>query len=138
MASNNVVSLDRRRVKRPNDPHMLGRRAAERARIVLPACIRTLTGQKEVNLLNLSSTGCMIEGPGLPRIGHDVVLKSLTLELLGVVVWAGNGRCGIQFDQAIPQDEVRRHWFEGLRTARSGVTPSMRDAAKDWATGLNR
>ena len=127
-----------RPAKHASDRHHLKRRAAERAKIALPASIQTLAGRKNVSLLNLSETGAMLEGEKLPGVGQDVVLKSGQLELLGIVAWAGNGRCGVTFDNPISREAVQQHWFEGLRTEKSGVTPEERAAAKDWATGRTR
>ena len=130
MDNEKIVSLSARRKKKAADPLPGGRRGAERARIVLPAFLHVDGEKRAVDLLNLSATGAMIECTGL-AVGHDVVLKCKTLEVSGVVVWIGNGRCGLQFDASIPDQEVKRHWFEGICAA-DGVTPGLRAAAQAW------
>jgi hypothetical protein len=132
------MKLGQGRTKHPDDSHFLARRAAKRARIKLPASIRTITGQREVSLLDLSGTGAMLEGKDLPEMGHDVVLKSGNLDVLGVVVWCRNGRCGVTFDQPIAEEEVHRHWLEGIKTSHLGIAPEVREAAKDWVEGRIR
>ena len=132
MDSRNIISLsERRRAVQAADPDY-GRRGAERARVVLPAHIFVGDEKRAVDLLNLSATGAMIAGSDGLEVGQDVVLKCTTLEIMGVVVWTGNSRCGLQFDQTLPELEVKRHWFEGIRAAGSAVTPGLRAAAEAW------
>jgi PilZ domain len=129
---------DRRRKPRITDPGLLGRRAAGRARIVLPASVETVHGRIRIALLNLSRTGAMVEAPGLPGVGNDVILKCGDIDALGIVVWSGNGRCGIEFDEQIDEHEVIRLRRAGDETARTGVTPEQRQAAEDWTHGRTR
>ena len=139
MDSRKIVSLtERRRAQAQAADPDYGRRRAERARVVLPAHIFVNDERRPVDLLNLSATGAMIAGAEGLGIGQDVVLKCTTLEIMGVVVWAGNGRCGLQFDQSVPELEVKRHWFEGIRAAGSGVTPGLRAAAEAWVARNSR
>lgn len=127
--------LQRRQVARPEDAHFLGRRAAPRVRIALPAYAQTVSGRKDVRLLDLSRTGAMLEGPSLPVTGQDVVIKCGGTDAFGVVVWARPERCGIRFDEPIPQEDVERQRLSGEFSARSGITPDQMQAAKAWATG---
>ena len=116
----------------------VGRRAAARARIALPASVETLNGIRTARLHNLSRTGAMVDGVGLPGVGSDIILRCGTIDALGVIVWAGNGRCGIEFDEPLDETEVARQRRIGEEAARSGVTPELRKAAEDWVNGRIR
>lgn len=76
---------------------------APRRRVVLSGQASSTTGQFAVTLRNLSTTGALAEGPRLPEPGRDVVVEAGPLELLCRVVWAEPGRCGLEFEQPIPQ-----------------------------------
>src|ERR687893_694354 len=64
------------------------------------------TGRKDVRLANLSRTGALIEGPQLPSVGQNVVLKSGSVDVFATVVWRSEGRCGITFDKPVREEEV--------------------------------
>jgi hypothetical protein len=130
--------LQRRQGIRPEDPDSLGRRRACRVRIVLPASAQTVSGRKEVRLLNLSTTGAMLEGPSLPASGQDVVIKCGATDAFGTVVWSIQGRCGILFDRPIDPADVERHRQDGANSASSGISPEENQAALDWVRGRTR
>ena len=73
------------------------RRVAERQRIALPANLETKAGIRFVQLQNVSATGAMIEAANLPRVGTRVFVRCGELRASAVVVWAGSGRCGMEF-----------------------------------------
>ena len=114
----------------------MGRRAAARARISLPASLDFIAGRLDVTLRNLSRIGAMLEGPELPGTGNDVILKCGGIDVLGMVIWRGNGRCGITFDELLDEREVIRLRREGDEAARTGVTRETRQAAAEWALGI--
>lgn len=128
--------MDRRQTPRADDPKLLGRRAAARARISLPATIDLIGGTASAKLLNLSSLGAMLAGADLPAAGHDVILKCGQLEIFGAVVWRDSGRCGITFDEPVDEKTVIRLRWDGDEAARRGVTPDVEQAAAAWALGV--
>ena len=128
--------MERRQSRRVHDPLLLGRRAAARARISLPASIDVMAGRLDVTLLNLSRIGAMLAGPELPGPGNDVILKCGGIDVLGTVIWRGAGRCGVTFDELLDEREVVRLRWEGDETARTGVTRDTRQAAAEWALGI--
>jgi hypothetical protein len=89
-------------------------------------------------LLNLSTTGAMLEGPALPAAGQDVVIKCGATDAFGAVIWSIHGRCGIRFDQPIDPVEVERHRLAGEYSASSGISPEENQAAWEWARGRTR
>lgn len=97
---------DRRNAPRRDDPLLRGRRFQPRATIVLSASIEALSGVKSARLLDVSLTGARLEGRELPVVGKEVIAICGAVEAFGTIVWAGSGRCGIQFDQPISVQEL--------------------------------
>ena len=120
------------------DETTLGRRAKARARIGLPASIETLTGSRRVVLQNISVTGCMIEAPQLPSVGSDVIVKCGTIDAMAVVIWAGNGRCGLAFDDPADGREIMRLRTVAEEVGRSNRSIDEIEAAEDWKNGSLR
>ena len=129
--------LDRRRQARPAERDQ-SRRAAPRVRVALPAAADTAGGRKDVKLANLSRTGAMLEGPELPSVGFNVVLKSGNVDVFATVVWKMGDRCGITFDRPVREEEVQRLRLAGEWSARTGVLPDVQQAAEEWSTGRGR
>ena len=130
--------LQRRQILRPEDPDSLGRRRSSRVRIELPAYAQTVSGRKDVRLLNLSTTGAMLEGPSLPAAGLDVVIKCGGTDAFGVVIWLRDGRCGIDFDGPLDPADVESQRLTGISSASSGISPEEEQAARDWVQGRTR
>lgn len=117
-----------------------GRRSRSRARVDLPATLETLEGPRKVKLSNLSSAGAMVEAPGAPDIGRELVLKCPGIDALGVVVWENGDRCGIEFYDPIDDDEVvRQRQLSDDRTIeqRRHTRVELMAAAARWSTGKN-
>ncbi len=77
-----------------------------RRRVALTGEISSTTGGYKLKLRNLSRTGAMAEGESVPPAGRDILLIVGSLELFCKVIWADAGRCGLQFDEPIPQSLV--------------------------------
>ena len=77
-----------------------------RRRVQLPGKARSTTGIFAFTLRNLSCTGAMAEGEQIPPVGRDLVLGVGGMELLCRVVWADEGRCGLEFDEQLAQPAV--------------------------------
>ena len=120
------------------DETALGRRARARSRVGLPATIETLTGQRRVVLQNISVAGCMIEAPQLPSVGSDVIVKCGSIDALSVVIWAGNGRCGLAFDSSADGHEIVRLRTIGEEAMRQNKSADEIEAADDWQHGRLR
>ena len=119
----------------PTQEPQVGRRSGARARLSLPATLESVRGVFRVTIINLSCTGAMVEVPELLKVGTDVVLQRGELDAFAVVVWAGSGRCGLQFYDPIDQEEVIAH----RRTSEHVAGEPDREAlarAERWATGV--
>lgn len=77
-----------------------------RRRVLLAGAASSTTGSYPVTLRNLSATGAMAEGEKLPEAGRDVMLQAGPLDLFCRVVWSRDGRCGLAFEEPIPQAVV--------------------------------
>lgn len=76
-------------------------RNAARAPVRLVATLMTEFGDHTVRLRDLSRTGAGLLLDVLPAVGAIVVLGWRNLEILATVVWAQDGRCGLQFHEPI-------------------------------------
>ena len=127
------MSLNQRRQRSSAKP-----RIAERAKVVLPATIETVSARTRVDLINVSATGALVAGDRLPAQGKDVLLKAGPVDMLGVVAWTEQGLCGIAFDNPVPDAHVRHLQGEGQATAEAGLAPEQKQAIDDWRNGLHR
>lgn len=133
-----VVQSDRRNAPRTDDPELRGRRSERRAYILLSASVESLSGRKRISLLDVSRTGARLEGTDLPAVGKDIIIRCGEIDTLGTVVWATSGRCGMQFDEPIGQQDLLALRDIAVAAARSGITPDELQATADWANGLAR
>jgi hypothetical protein len=86
----------------------IGRRASARARLHAVATLQSIARDVRVIVRNLSCTGAMVEGDDLPIAGRTVLFKRHGIEEMATVVWAEDGRCGLEFFDPIPHEEVVR------------------------------
>lgn len=82
--------------------------------------------------------GARLEGPDLPTIGRDVVLKCGPVDAFGTVIWATSSRRGIRFDKPISARELVALRDASVSVEQSGITPDELEAMADWASGLAR
>lgn len=115
-----------------------GRRSAQREWLPLPAVVSTVQDNEVATLIDLSSSGARIRGARLPQQGEALHLSIDGHRAFGVVAWAEQGECGVEFDTPMP-------WFEVDRLKREFKTATMtcrsveeRIAIEDWASGLAR
>lgn len=77
-------------------------RASPRTNLLLAATVETDGRSLAVRIRNLSETGALIEGAGLPDAGASLVLARGDLQVLATVAWAAGSRRGIRFDGPTP------------------------------------
>lgn len=80
-------------------------RASPRTNLLLSATAEAGGLALPVRIRNLSETGALIEGAGLPDAGMPLILKRGDLQVSAVVAWAAGGRRGVRFDGPTPVNE---------------------------------
>lgn len=77
------------------------RRCASRLTIDIPACLRTIGGDRKCRMANISDEGARLETSTPPRQGVTGWLVLGDHEIFCKVVWANETACGIRFERAI-------------------------------------
>lgn len=80
-------------------------RVAPRTNLLLAATAEVGGRSLPVRIRNLSDTGAMLEGAGLPEAGMPIVLVRGDLQVAATVAWAAGGRRGIRFAGPTPVSE---------------------------------
>ncbi len=81
-------------------------RRGPRFRVLLVARLFTTTGVRSVKLRDISATGAMVEGDRLPAPGTDIMLRRGSLELIATIIWAKDGKAGLEFDEPLTEAEL--------------------------------
>lgn len=101
-----------------NDVAAIIRGRAERRQLFFAATLEFEAGSTLVRVRNLSATGALVEGHGLPDVGEPIRLLRGPLCTTGTTAWTTPGRAGLSFDR--PLDLAA--WMTG-RTAVHGAAP---------------
>ena len=80
-------------------------RASPRTNLLLSATAEVGGRDVPVRIRNLSETGALLEGAGLPDAGQMLVLKRGDLHVAATVAWAAGGRRGVRFEGPTPVNE---------------------------------
>ncbi|HEU0134296.1 MAG TPA: PilZ domain-containing protein [Allosphingosinicella sp.] len=80
-------------------------RVAPRTNLLLAATAEVGGRTLPIRIRNLSETGAMIEGAGLPEAGMKLVLVRGDLQVAATVAWAAGSRRGVRFGGPTPVNE---------------------------------
>jgi hypothetical protein len=80
-------------------------RIAPRTNLLLAATAEVGGRSLPIRIRNLSDTGALIEGAGLPEAGMKVVLTRGDLQVAATVAWAAGSRRGVRFSGPTPVNE---------------------------------
>ncbi|HEX8307495.1 MAG TPA: PilZ domain-containing protein [Allosphingosinicella sp.] len=80
-------------------------RVAPRTNLLLAATAEVGGRSLPVRIRNLSETGAMVEGAGLPEAGMQFTLMRGDLQVAATVAWAAGGRRGVRFAGPTPVNE---------------------------------
>ena len=120
---------------RPAPPICAGERRFARARLNVPARLVTFGGNSACTVIDVSCTGAKIKAGSCPRIGAMVVVEGLPFELFGTVRWTIADKFGLEFDTALPVEQVI-----AMRTHSDGERKRQENEhiayARTWATGI--
>jgi hypothetical protein len=114
-------------------------RAAPRTNLLLAATAEVGGRSLPVRIRNLSETGAMVEGAGLPEAGMPLILMRGDLQVAATIAWAAGGRRGVRFSGPTPVNEwtggkPRAIDCTGLRDQRR-VDAIQAEARADTAMG---
>jgi hypothetical protein len=84
-----------------------------------------------VKIRNMSSSGALIEGPGLPEGGTFIRLLRGRLVAPAYVIWSYGGRCGVRFAlqvsvtewMAPPSNREQQRIDDAIRLLKAGAIP---------------
>ncbi len=82
-------------------------RRDKRTHVFLRAMLRSVAGEMEVKLTNLSSLGACADYPAQLAPGEEVYLWRGDLTVPGRVAWAENGRIGVEFSRPLDVEAFR-------------------------------
>lgn len=98
-------------------------RSVKRARVLLKARLRSLGGEVDAWLKDLSDRGALLECDYVPVVGSEVVFKRGNQSIPARVAWSGGNKVGIEFHEAIDQSSVLVQ-----RSSRPVVVPDSNEA----------
>lgn len=80
-------------------------RASPRTNLLLSATVEAAGLVIPVRIRNLSETGALLEGSGLPDAGMPLLLKRGDLQIKALVAWAAGGKRGVKFEGPTPVND---------------------------------
>lgn len=80
------------------------RRRAARFAIDIPVILRTISGDRNCRMANISDNGAKLETADPPREGITGWLVMGSQEMFCKVIWSNDTACGIEFERAIGED----------------------------------
>ena len=115
-----------------------GRRRASRESMPMTALVSTIDQTYFAVLVDLSNTGARLSGPKLPRAGKPMSLRIDCVRAFGIVAWAEDGQCGVEFDDPLPDFEVSRLKRGPREATLTTHNLEERVALDEWANGAAR
>jgi len=79
------------------------RRACEREEVVLAGSAFGLGRSRSIIVSDLCLEGARLDARDMPAPGQDVLVVVGPFEGLATVVWRTDDRCGVEFDEALPE-----------------------------------
>lgn len=106
-------------------------RGATRSSLYMSAVLCCDGFSSPVKIRNLSSSGALIEGPIVAALGSFVQLVRGGLNVGALVVWSGEGKCGLKFSELIdvpqwraaPTNVEQQRVDEIVRLVKAGAVP---------------
>jgi hypothetical protein len=83
-----------------------GKRSAKRARVLLAAKLKTVAGEIDVRLRDLSRKGALVECTAVPPVGSEVMFTRGSTSVPARVAWVASNRVGLEFAYMIDEQEV--------------------------------
>lgn len=107
-------------------------REAPRTNMFVLAALSGGTFAGPVKVRNLSSTGALIEGAGLPATGTNVTLRRGESIASGIIVWCSNGKAGLRMDSQVDVSA----WMPGGREHQNSLDHAVEKVRKEAALNI--
>ena len=78
------------------------RRRCEREEVVLAGSAYGLGRSRSIIVSDLSAEGARLDARDMPAPGDDVLVVIGPFDGLATVVWRGDDKCGVEFDEPLP------------------------------------
>jgi hypothetical protein len=78
------------------------RRTTEREEVTLAGSAYGLGRSRSIIVSDLSTEGARLDARDMPAPGHDVLVVVGPFDGLATVVWRSDDRCGVEFDEPLP------------------------------------
>ena len=78
------------------------RRTDNREQVALAGSAMALTRSRSIIVSDLSSRGARLDARDMPAPGSDVLVVVGPFEGMATVVWRNDDRCGVWFDENLP------------------------------------
>lgn len=108
----------------PARPHADCARAEQRTNMFVMAALVTGSSREQVKVRNMSGSGAMVEGAGLPAAGASCLLHRGDISLDATVIWVNERKAGIRFRE---RADVTR-WLPSGRRTQAEVDVAVRMA----------
>ena len=119
----------------PEAQSQIGRRRDSRLRLHIPARLDTIHASVQAQLLDLSQSGAHLAVAEQLVLGEDTLLRWLSFEGFGRVVWATPKQVGLEFDELLlPATLVTTRDLADQSTAKKDRRRAY-EAAKTWYQG---
>ncbi len=92
-------------------------RRSGRFAVQIPAIFRTISGDRECRMANISDNGAKLETASPPAQGVSGMLILGEQEVYCTVIWSNDGACGIEFERNIGEDALVEIAGEQVRNA---------------------
>src|SRR5438045_9734699 len=84
------------------------RRSSEREEVVLAGSAFGLGRSRSIIVSDLSAEGARLDARDMPAPGDDVLVVIGPFDGLATVVWRGDDKCGVEFDELVASETLAR------------------------------
>ncbi len=88
------------------------------------------------DLVNISATGAKLRGTQMPEVGRTALFRLDPFQALCKVVWAGNGLCGVRFEEQLPPRLLAQFRKAGNTSQVGMLTPDEQQVKEEWTEGM--
>ena len=81
-------------------------RRSARFIIDIPVVLRTISGNRECRMANISDNGAKLELVDPPREGVSALLVMGAQEIYCTVIWVKDDACGVEFERSMSDDAL--------------------------------